>query len=72
MLFVIEEVIGTWNAGVLGAILLAAVSATVTSQWFLGDEPLFRVPPYHLAHSSELLAYARAGRHRRLPVAACS
>ncbi|MGE5245353.1 MAG: chloride channel protein [Betaproteobacteria bacterium] len=61
VLFVIEEVIGTWSAGVLGAILLAAVSATVVSQWFLGGEPLFRVPAYHLAHSSELIAYAILG-----------
>jgi len=61
VLFVIEEVIGTWSAGVLGAILLAAVSATIVSQWFLGDEPLFRVPPYHLAHTGELFAYAALG-----------
>jgi CIC family chloride channel protein len=61
VLFVIEEVIGRWSAGVLGAVVLAAVSSVVTEQWFLGDEPLFRVPPYHLAHSSELLAYALLG-----------
>jgi CIC family chloride channel protein len=61
VLFVIEEVIGTWSAGVLGAILLAAVSATVVSQWFLGDDPLFRAPAYHLVHSSELIAYAVLG-----------
>jgi CIC family chloride channel protein len=61
VLFVIEEVIGRWTAGVLGAVVLAAVSSVVTVQWFLGDEPLFRVPPYHLAHTSELLAYAALG-----------
>jgi CIC family chloride channel protein len=61
VLFVIEEVIGRWSAGVLGAVVLAAVSAVVTEQWFLGDEPLFHVPPYHLVHSAELLAYAAVG-----------
>jgi CIC family chloride channel protein len=61
VLFVIEEVIGRWTAGVLGAVILAAVSSVVTEQWLLGDKPLFRVPPYHLAHASELFAYAALG-----------
>ena len=61
VLFVIEEVIGRWSAGVLGAVVLAAVSSVVTEQWFLGDEPLFRVPPYHLVHGAELIAYATLG-----------
>ncbi len=61
VLFVIEEVIGRWTAGVLGAVVLSAVASVVTEEWFLGDEPLFRVPPYHLAHGAELLAYAALG-----------
>jgi CIC family chloride channel protein len=61
VLFVIEEVIGGWSAGVLGAVILAAVSAVVTVEWFLGDRPLFTVPAYHLVHPSELLAYAVLG-----------
>ncbi|HEX5473996.1 MAG TPA: chloride channel protein [Vicinamibacterales bacterium] len=61
VLFVIEEVIGTWSAVALGAIVLAAVSSAVVARWFLGDQPLFRVPEYHLAHTSELISYAILG-----------
>ncbi len=61
VLFVIEEVIGKWSAGVLGAIVLAAVSSVVVVRWFLGEEPLFRVPAYHLANPAELLSYAVLG-----------
>jgi CIC family chloride channel protein len=61
VLFVIEEVIGKWTAGVLGAIVLAAVSSVVVARWFLGDQSLFRIPVYHLVHPPELLAYAALG-----------
>src|SRR5262249_9633105 len=61
VLFVIEEVIGRWRAGVLGAVVLPAGASVVTEQWFLGDEPLFRIPRYHLVHGAELLAYAALG-----------
>lgn len=61
VVFVIEEVIGTWSAGVLGAIVLSAVSSVVTMRWFLGPDSLFRVPPIELAHPAELLAYAVLG-----------
>jgi len=61
VLFVIEEVIGTWSAGALGAIVLAAVSSALIMRWFLGSEPLFRVPAYTLGHPAELLAYAVLG-----------
>jgi CIC family chloride channel protein len=61
MIFVLEEVIGQWSAGVLGAIVLAAVSSTVVMRGFLGSEPLFRVPAYHLVHPTEFLAYGVLG-----------
>lgn len=61
VLFVIEEVIGTWSAGALGAIVLAAVSSVVTMRAFLGPESLFRVPPFRVAGPAEMLAYAVLG-----------
>ena len=61
VLFVIEEVIGTWSASALGAIILAAVSSAVVMRSFLGGEPMFRVPPFTLASPVELIAYAVLG-----------
>jgi chloride channel protein, CIC family len=61
VMFVIEEVIGNWSAGALGAIVLAAVSSVVTMRWFLGSESLFQVPPIQIVHPSEFIAYAVLG-----------
>ncbi len=63
MIFVLEEVVGQWSAGVLGAIILAAVSSAVVMRGFLGSEPLFRVPATAngVAHPSEFLAYGVLG-----------
>ena len=61
VLFVMEEVVAGWNAGVVGSILLSAVSAVVVTRWFLGSEPLFRVPSFELTHPSELAVYALVG-----------
>jgi chloride channel protein, CIC family len=61
VLFVIEEVIGQWSAGALGAIVLAAVSSVVTMRSFLGADSLFRVPPFRVAGAFEMLAYVVLG-----------
>jgi CIC family chloride channel protein len=61
VLFVIEEVIGTWSSGVLGAIALAAIASVVTMRAFLGSESLFRVPPFRMAGAAELPAYVVLG-----------
>ncbi len=61
VLFVIEEVIGRWSGGVLGAVVLSAISSVVAERWFMGSEPLFRVPKYHLDSATELVAYALVG-----------
>src|ERR1700723_1413345 len=61
VLFVLEEVIGTWSAGVLGAIVLAAISSVVTMRAFLGPESMFRVPLFRVAKPADLLAYVALG-----------
>jgi chloride channel protein, CIC family len=61
VLFVIEEVIGRWTAGILGSVVLSAVSSVVVMRWFLGAEPLFRIPPVQLEQPSELIAYSILG-----------
>ena len=61
ILFVIEEVIGRWTAGFLGAVVLSAVSSVVVARYFLGSEPLFRIPRVQFISPSELLAYAALG-----------
>jgi chloride channel protein, CIC family len=61
VLFVIEEVIGRWSAGILGSVVLSAVSSVVIVRWFLGSEPLFRIPVTTFKRPSELLAYAALG-----------
>jgi chloride channel protein, CIC family len=61
VLFVIEEVIGRWSAGTLGAVVLAAVSSVVVERSLLGEAPLFQVPSYSMRRPLELLAYAALG-----------
>ena len=61
VLFVIEEVIGRWSAGILGSVVLSAVSSVVVMRLFLGSEPLFRIPPVGLVRPGELIAYGVLG-----------
>ncbi len=61
VLFVIEEVIGRWTAGILGSVVLSAVSSVVVMRWFLGSESLFRIPAVQLQNPTELIAYAVLG-----------
>ncbi|HEX5284706.1 MAG TPA: chloride channel protein [Bryocella sp.] len=61
ILFVIEEVIGKWTAGVLGSIVLAAVASVAVARWFWGSEPMFRIPSITLRDPRELLAYSVLG-----------
>jgi chloride channel protein, CIC family len=61
VLFVIEEVIGRWSVGILGSVVLSAISSVVVVRWFLGAEPLFRIPPLTVFRPTELLAYVILG-----------
>lgn len=61
LLFVIEEVVGNWNASVLGSVVLAAISGDAVSRWFFGDAPMFRVPLLEMRDPRELITYALLG-----------
>lgn len=61
VLFVIEEVIGRWTAGILGSVVVSAVSSVVVMRWRLGSEPLFRIPVVQMDRPSELIAYSVLG-----------
>src|SRR3954471_6355116 len=61
VLFVIEEVIGRWSAGILGSVVLSAISSVVVMRWFLGSEPLFRIPSVEMTQPLELIAYSILG-----------
>ena len=49
------------TAGILGSVVLSAVSSVVVTRWFLGSESLFRIPAVQLEHPSELIAYSVLG-----------
>jgi CIC family chloride channel protein len=61
VLFVIEEVIGRWSAGILGSVMLSAVASVVIVRGFLGSEPLFRIPVTTFKRPAELIAYIVLG-----------
>jgi CIC family chloride channel protein len=61
VLFALEEIVGDMNASVIGSTVLASVAAVVVERAMLGNDAMFSVPPYQLAHPAELLVYAALG-----------
>lgn len=61
VLFALEEIIGDLNAGIIGPTVIASVASVIVERSILGNQPLFRVPQYHLVNPAELLAYAVLG-----------
>jgi len=61
VLFALEEIVGDMNAPLIGSAVVASVASVLVERSILGNEPLFRVPTYHLVHPVELIAYAALG-----------
>lgn len=61
VLFALEEIIGDMNAGLIGSTVVASVTSVIVERSILGNQPIFRVPEYHLVHPAELLAYVVLG-----------
>ncbi len=61
VIFALEEIIGDLNAPLIGSTVVASVASVMVERSILGNEPLFRVPAYHLMHAAELGAYAALG-----------
>lgn len=61
VVFALEEIIGDRNAPVLGGVVLASGASWLVLRLLLGNNPLFHVPRYELAHPIELAFYAVLG-----------
>jgi len=61
VLFALEEIIGDMNASLIGSTVVASVTSVVVERSILGNQPIFRVPAYHLVNPAELLAYVFLG-----------
>ena len=61
VLFSLEEIVGDLHAPVLGSVVLASATAWMVLRLLLGDNPLFHVPQYQLAHPVEFLFYGVLG-----------
>lgn len=60
-LFVAEIVLGSIAMQTFGPLILSSVMATVVARIFLGGEPLFLVPRFHLVSYWELAPYLMLG-----------
>lgn len=61
VVFALEEVVGDLHAPVLGSVVLASATSWGMLRMLLGNDPLFQVPQYQLAHPGELGIYALLG-----------
>ena len=61
VVFALEEVVGDMHAPVLGSVVLASATSWAVLRLLLGNNPLFQVPQYELAHPLEFGIYAVLG-----------
>jgi CIC family chloride channel protein len=60
-IFSLEVILGEFEMGTFGPIVLASVMATVVSRAFLGNYPAFSIPQYNLVSVWEIPAYLIMG-----------
>ena len=60
-IFSLEVILGEFEIGAFGPIVLASVMATVVSRAFLGNYPAFTIPQYNLVNIWEIPAYLIMG-----------
>ncbi|GAP64718.1 chloride channel protein, CIC family [Ardenticatena maritima] len=60
-IFALEVILGRFSARNFGAVVISAVSASIISRIYLGDQPAFAVPAYPLHHLGELPIYVVLG-----------
>jgi CIC family chloride channel protein len=61
VLFSLEEILGDFDAPVLGSIVLSSATSWMVLHLLLGDQPLFHAPAYKLVHPMEFGVYAILG-----------
>ena len=59
--FTLEEILGDTAGKPMGAIVIAAVIASVIERAILGEQAIFSVPAYRLNNALELVSYAILG-----------
>lgn len=60
-MFALEIILGEFGIATFSPIVIASVTATAVSRHYLGDSPVFNLPPYELVSAFEFLLYALLG-----------
>lgn len=61
VVYSLEEIVGDFQAPVLGSVVLASATSWLILRVLLGNNPLFQVPHYELLHGVELAIYLALG-----------